>query len=624
MGLRVICAILLLIAGIAHAQDYELGAPGSVTMRSAFPVDWTAPESENGVLEIRPTIDGRRVGYAYPRQNPQPMEAPEQPGDYVVVMVIGGEVRASAPLAVEMATAALDAPARTDAGAPVPVAWTGPNNRGDRLTFAEPGAAPLRGTSYGYVGNSKDGTVSLRAPQEPGRYDIVYVSGSTVLARSPITVGSISATLSAPATVTAGAELSVTFEGPENSGDLITFATRDGAPIKPASYVYVGNTTGGTATLRAFEKAGPVDVVYLSGGAVIGRSPVEILPASIALNAPATVEANRAFDIGWSGEGNRGDLIHMVAPGEISGRRYRYIDPLEPSVTLTAPETPGAYELVYFTRGGAEMARAPIEVTPAPSLPGRLEVLHRPGAGFGSGDAVQIILDASGSMLQRQDGTRRIEIAKRTLTDLVAGTIPPGTGFALRVFGNREADACRTDLEIPLGPLDPTRATQVIAGITAVNLAKTPIAQSVTLSASDLAAATGQRVLILVTDGEETCEGDPGEAIEALRATGVDVRVNIVGYAIDDDGLARTFESWAAAGGGSFFDAADAQALATALSRATAAPFRVLDETGQLVASGLAGDPALTIPAGRYEVTMGGRSFPATVESERLTSVTPE
>ncbi|MEY8840597.1 VWA domain-containing protein, partial [Cribrihabitans sp. XS_ASV171] len=228
----------------------------------------------------------------------------------------------------------------------------------------------------------------------------------------------------------------------------------------------------------------------------------------IALDAPASVEANRAFDVGWSGDGNRGDLIHMVIPGETSGKRYRYIDPLEPTVTLTAPESPGAYELVYLTHGGAEMARAAIEVTPAPSLPGQLEVLHRPGAGFGAGDAVQIILDASGSMLQRQDGTRRIEIAKRTLTDLVSGTIPPGTGFALRVFGNREADACRTDLEIPLGPLDPARAAQVISGITAVNLAKTPIADSVALSASDLSAATGQRMLILVTDGEETCDGD--------------------------------------------------------------------------------------------------------------------
>ncbi|MEY8841291.1 hypothetical protein AB9K41_19860, partial [Cribrihabitans sp. XS_ASV171] len=135
---------------------------------------------------------------------------------------------------------------------------------------------PIRGTGYAYTGNSKDGTVGLRAPQEAGRYDIVYASGSTVLARSPLTVGSIAASLTAPGTVTAGADLEIGFEGPENSGDILTFAARDGDPIKPASYVYVGNTKGGTATLRAFETPGPVDVVYLSGGTVIGRTPVQI------------------------------------------------------------------------------------------------------------------------------------------------------------------------------------------------------------------------------------------------------------------------------------------------------------------------------------------------------------
>ena len=78
----------------------------------------------------------------------------------------------------------------------------------------------------------------------------------------------------------------------------------------------------------------------------------------------------------------------------------------------------------------------------------------------------EIILDASGSMLQRQNGERRIEIARRTLARLVADTIPAGTGFALRVFGNREADACRSDLEIPLGPLDVAAASAVINAIT--------------------------------------------------------------------------------------------------------------------------------------------------------------
>ena len=50
--------------------------------------------------------------------------------------------------------------------------------------------------------------------------------------------------------------------------------------------------------------------------------------------------------------------------------------------------------------------------------------------------------------MQRIDGERRIDIAKSTLTGLV-NDVPSGDiGFAFRVFGHKEADSCRTDLEM--------------------------------------------------------------------------------------------------------------------------------------------------------------------------------
>lgn len=608
----------------AAAQDFALDAPSVVTMRATFPVGWTAPEAKGGIIEIRPLgPTARRVAYAYTIKNPQPVQAPEAPGDYVLVLSFKGEDRVSLPLRVEPATASLQAPGQSDAGAAVKVAWDGPNSSNDHLTFAAPGGPPIRGASYAYTGNSKDGTVTLKAPQDAGRYEIVYVTGKTVIARTPITVGSIAATLDLPAQVTAGSRLAVAFDGPDNQGDRITFAARDGEPISPASYAYTGNARDGRVTLRAFEEPGSYDVVYLSGGRVIGRAPIEVLPVAMTLNAPAEVPALLLFETAWQGNGNQGDRIVLAEPGKSESRHYRYIDPAAPSVAMRAPETPGPHELVYLTRGGKELARRPITVTPAPLDPGQIEVPLAPAAMLGPDDAVGVILDASGSMLKRQNGERRIEIAKRVLTGLVTETIPPGAGFALRVFGNREAKACRTDLELPLGPHDPAKAAGVIATINAVNLAKTPIAESVALAASDLAAAGGSRVLILITDGEETCGGDPGAAIEDLRTSGVDVRVNIVGYAIDDAALARTFQSWAAAGGGSYFDAANADELSAALLRATASPFQVVRETGELVATGLTGDPPQTVPAGSYIVRVGGQEHHAEVKPRELTRINP-
>ena len=214
---------------------------------------------------------------------------------------------------------------------------------------------------------------------------------------------------------------------------------------------------------------------------------------------------------------------------------------------------------------------------------------------------MELILDASGSMLKRQGERRRIEIAKDTILGLLNEVIPDGTGFAMRVFGHKEADSCRTDLEIPLGPLDSAAAKLKVAGINAKNLAKTPIAASLAKVSSDLSGVTGERIVILVTDGEETCEGDPGLAIRELRSEGSDIRVNIVGYSIDDAELIETFQSWAAVGGGQYLNAPDADQLAKAMRTALEIPFEVFADD-KFTASGISGEKGLQLPAGDYQI----------------------
>ena len=153
--------------------------------------------------------------------------------------------------------------------------------------------------------------------------------------------------------------------------------------------------------------------------------------------------------------------------------------------------------------------------------------------GLAAGSAVEIILDASGSMLQKIGTQRRIDIAKQTLTRLTTKSIPAGTPFAMRVFG-REVDSCQTDLDLPLKPLDPAVVAAYIAKLVVKNNAKTPIGASLDKVADDLKAVRGERLVILLTDGEETCGGDAAAAIEKLKKSGVGLRVNIVGFAIDD------------------------------------------------------------------------------------------
>ena len=247
------------------------------------------------------------------------------------------------------------------------------------------------------------------------------------------------------------------------------------------------------------------------------------------------------------------------------------------------------------------------------SLSMTTEARDAPGPGFlriVSGDdgaprgAVELILDASGSMLQRMEGRRRIDIAKDVLTTAIAEQIPAGTPTALRVFGHRTPNACESELEMPLEPLDAELAIGRIAGIQAKNLARTPIADSLAAVKQDLKDARGPALIVLVTDGEETCDGDPAAVIAELKESGFDVSLNIVGFAIADQELADEFATWAEAGGGRYFAASDTVSLARSVANALATSFSVFDSQDNRVATGKLGGEAIELEQGSYRVVL--------------------
>jgi Mg-chelatase subunit ChlD len=253
--------------------------------------------------------------------------------------------------------------------------------------------------------------------------------------------------------------------------------------------------------------------------------------------------------------------------------------------------------------------------------PGKLKVLT---ANNSSGGAIELILDASGSMLKRLDGKRRITIAKEVLTEAVNQHIPAGTPVALRVFGHKQPNACHTDLEMSLQPLDVAAATGIIQSVKARNLAKTPIADSLAMIESDLKASKGRKVIVLVTDGEETCEGEPDQVIEKLQNSGIDLTLNIVGFAIDDAELEVQFQSWAKLGGGRYFSASSQEGLSDALQLALQVPYSVYDSGGNISGEGVVGGESVELEQGFYRVvvhTSPPRTFQQveiTGEQERL------
>jgi hypothetical protein len=235
----------------------------------------------------------------------------------------------------------------------------------------------------------------------------------------------------------------------------------------------------------------------------------------------------------------------------------------------------------------------------------------QPGTAPTGSPAVEIILDASGSMMEPLGDSTRFEAARTALQNITDNVLPDGTPIAVRAFGNIEGNySCRTDLMIPYQPLDRAVMEEFLTAVNPQVDANTPIADSLARVQYDLAdAGELERIVVLLTDGEETCGGDPAVQIQQLRDAGFGVQINIVGLAIADELLKEEFEYWAEIGGGQYFDAADSERLAEVLGEALLIPYVVRNEAGEVITIGRVGGQPQNLPAGTYEVEV--RTSPA-------------
>ncbi|MEX2498961.1 MAG: VWA domain-containing protein [Wenzhouxiangellaceae bacterium] len=287
----------------------------------------------------------------------------------------------------------------------------------------------------------------------------------------------------------------------------------------------------------------------------------------------------------------------MKSWANVNNGRYRY--------------TTDRTELIRGFEAGMREVRQPtrfeLDVSTAfeePPRPGTLRVIGQDGPVVGAG-ALHLIFDASGSMLRRMEGGRRIDVARATVLQILGEHIPPTVPIALRAYGHTEPNSCETELLVSPGPDSHGDVVSAVADLRAINLARTPLAASLDAVLDDLADYEDRpRLVVMLTDGEETCDGDVAAAVESLVDQGVDIRLNIVGFQIDEDELHSEFEQLAALGGGEYFDSQDGAELADDMTGAMAAPFRVIDEADEVIARGRVGGEAIGLPAGDYELVV--------------------
>jgi Mg-chelatase subunit ChlD len=217
--------------------------------------------------------------------------------------------------------------------------------------------------------------------------------------------------------------------------------------------------------------------------------------------------------------------------------------------------------------------------------------------------SVEIVVDASRSMWGRMYGEPKMSVAKQILYD-VSYWFPEDLNLALRAYGSTSptdnVDCADSTLLVPFGDENREWIRQAIAGLRP--LGQTPIAYALNQAALDFGTLQDDRALVLVTDGIESCGGDPVEAARELREQGI--MVHLIGFglgnAADED--AASLQAVANASGGRYVIAGSAEELKEALAQTVATSFSVFKGSTEVANGSLGSNKPLFLPEGDYRV----------------------
>ncbi|MEY8749232.1 vWA domain-containing protein [Alkalicoccobacillus gibsonii] len=177
---------------------------------------------------------------------------------------------------------------------------------------------------------------------------------------------------------------------------------------------------------------------------------------------------------------------------------------------------------------------------------------------------VQILIDASGSMAAEMDGKPKMDIAKEAVQTF-ASNLPEEANVALHVYGHKgsnqtegkEESCSRTETLYSFNEYDEADFQASLDSFQATGY--TPIALAIE-EAGSLFQENGENIIYIVSDGEETCGGNPVEATMSLQDSGVSAVVHIIGFDVND-AERQALEAIADAGEGEYFRADNAEML---------------------------------------------------------------
>jgi len=184
--------------------------------------------------------------------------------------------------------------------------------------------------------------------------------------------------------------------------------------------------------------------------------------------------------------------------------------------------------------------------------------------------AAEFILDASGSMAASTGPRAKMDIAMAAFESAADVLDGANVVAGLRAYGfdsslDHSAEASCPNTQLLTEFARDNSGAMIGAARDLSPYGYTPIADSLSAAGHDLAAIEArERLIILISDGEETCGGDPVSVAGELSASGINLSAYVVGFDLDAEQEAQ-MRAIAEAGGGRYLDAPDADGLADAL-----------------------------------------------------------
>jgi Ca-activated chloride channel family protein len=184
-----------------------------------------------------------------------------------------------------------------------------------------------------------------------------------------------------------------------------------------------------------------------------------------------------------------------------------------------------------------------------------------------------LAIDSSGSMRARAGGERKIDAALSAARNFLQGA-PQDVEVGLVLFGHKgssqkegKAVSC-AGVDATFQPGEQNRAAVLAALSELQPVGWTPLASAIEAAGRSLqpSETAGEQVVYVVSDGVETCGGDPVGAARQLHQSGVKAVVNVIGF--DLPGKEREqLRAVAESGGGIFLEARTAADLQQRLNR---------------------------------------------------------